>query len=178
MGIEQRKKATAHGRFLKRKKETGPREFSGPVDCAQDRTRTCTLSLALVPETSVSTNSTTWAWLVGCPGFRSPERSANIRKNRNRANFSEIFLFQSFARMVFAGATVVCCAAADGKETDSGCGRGWRKGWRGAVGVLPVAAGPFAVLLRVGHEEPQKEQAEHLGGTGKSKVSGGGGRGR
>ena len=31
---------------------------------AQDRTRTCTLSLALVPETSVSTNSTTWAWLV------------------------------------------------------------------------------------------------------------------
>ena len=63
--------------------------------------------------------------------------------------------------MVFAGATVVCCAAADGKETDSGCGRGWRKGWRGAVGVLPVAAGPFAVLLRVGHEEPQKEQARY-----------------
>ena len=37
------------------------------------------------------------------------------------------------------------------------------KGGGGAVGVFPVAAGPFAVLLRVGHEEPQKEQAEHLG---------------
>lgn len=160
------------------KKVNRPAGIQRACRCAQDRTRTCTLSLALVPETSVSTNSTTWAWLVGCPGFRSPERSANIRKNRNRANFSEIFLFQSFARMVFAGATVVCCAAADGKETDSGCGRDWRKGWRGAVGVFPVAAGPFAVLLRVGHEEPQKEQAEHLGGTGKSKVSGGGGRDR
>lgn len=153
-------------------KRTGPLNFSGPIVGAQDRTRTCTLSLALVPETSVSTNSTTWAWLVGCPGFRSPERSANIRKNRNRANFSEIFLFQSFARMVFAGVTVVCRTAAEGKEADSGCGRGRRKGGGERAGVFPVAAGPFALLLRGRAGEPQRERAEQFGRNWKEQSVG------
>lgn len=153
-------------------KRTGPLNFSGPVVGAQDRTRTCTLSLALVPETSVSTNSTTWAWLVGCPGFRSPERSANIRKNRNRANFSEIFLFQSFARMVFVGVTVVCRTAAEGKEADSGCGRGRRKGGGERAGVFPVAAGPFALLLRGRAGEPQRERAEQFGRNWKEQSVG------
>lgn len=60
------------------KNQNPARLASSGVSGAQDRTRTCTLSLALVPETSVSTNSTTWAWpvdvrhrcdrLTGCKG--------------------------------------------------------------------------------------------------------------
>ena len=65
--------------WARRRKARNPaRLASSGVSGAQDRTRTCTLSLALVPETSVSTNSTTWAWpvdvkhrcdrLTGCKG--------------------------------------------------------------------------------------------------------------
>ena len=75
--------------------------------------------------------------------------------------------------MVFAGATVVCCAAAGGKGNGFRCGRGLaeRVARERSVYFLSLPGRSNIHLLRVGHEEPQKEQAEHLGGTEKSKVS-------
>lgn len=64
-----------------------PTDIQWVYSGAQDRTRTCTLSLALVPETSVSTNSTTWAWLAGNVRFSFPRTECKYKEKSESHEF-------------------------------------------------------------------------------------------
>lgn len=66
-----------------------PTDIQWVYSGAQDRTRTCTLSLALVPETSVSTNSTTWAWLAGNVRFSFPRTVCKYKEKSESHEFLE-----------------------------------------------------------------------------------------